>query len=81
MTIHDFDMARFIVDKEIQEVYAKGEAFTDISISKAGDIDTAVIVLKYMFTTTTGVKMQKPSSPADPDDGKNSACCQEQGHE
>lgn len=51
MTIHDFDMARFIVDKEIQEVYAKGEAFTDISISKAGDIDTAVIVLKYTDST------------------------------
>lgn len=51
MTIHDFDMARFIVDKEIQEVYAKGEAFTDISISKAGDIDTAVIVLKYIDST------------------------------
>ena len=29
MTIHDFDMARFIVDKEIDEIYVKGEALID----------------------------------------------------
>ena len=47
MTIHDFDMARFLVDKEVEEVYAKGAVLIDKAISDAGDIDTAVIVLKY----------------------------------
>lgn len=47
MTIHDFDMARFIVGKEIEEVYAKGTVLTNPEIGKAGDIDTAVIILTY----------------------------------
>lgn len=47
MTIHDFDMARFIIGKEIDEVYVKGSTFFDKSIEQVGDIDTAVIILKY----------------------------------
>lgn len=47
MTIHDFDMARFIVEKEIDEVYAKGATLFDKSIEEVGDIDTAVVILKY----------------------------------
>ncbi len=47
MTIHDFDMARFVVDKEVEEVYAKGAVLIDPEIGKAGDIDTAVITLTY----------------------------------
>ncbi|MCK5440737.1 MAG: hypothetical protein KAJ23_02480, partial [Maribacter sp.] len=47
MTIHDFDMARFIVGKEIDEVYAKGAVLVDPAIGEAGDIDTAVITLTY----------------------------------
>ena len=51
MTIHDFDMARFIVDKEIDEIYVKGEALIDQEIHKVGDIDTAVVVMKYSDST------------------------------
>jgi len=47
MTIHDFDMARFVVGKEIEEVYAKGAVLVDPAIGKAGDIDTAVVTLTY----------------------------------
>lgn len=47
MTIHDFDMARFIVGKEVEEVYAKGAVLVDPAIGEAGDIDTAVITLTY----------------------------------
>ena len=47
MTIHDFDMARFVVGKEVEEVYAKGAVLIDDEIGKAGDIDTAVITLTY----------------------------------
>jgi len=47
MTIHDFDMARFVVDKEIDEVYAKGAVLVDPKIGEAGDIDTAVVTLTY----------------------------------
>ena len=47
MTIHDFDMARFVVGKEIEEVYAKGAVLVDPAIGEAGDIDTAVVTLTY----------------------------------
>ena len=47
MTIHDFDMARFIVGCEVVEVYAQGSVLVDPAIGEAGDIDTAVIVLKF----------------------------------
>ena len=48
MTIHDWDMARFQANSEIEEVYAKGGVLIDPEIGKAGDIDTAVAVLKFV---------------------------------
>jgi myo-inositol 2-dehydrogenase/D-chiro-inositol 1-dehydrogenase len=47
MTIHDFDMARFIVGKEVKEVYAKGAVLVNEAIGEAGDIDTAIVILTY----------------------------------
>ena len=47
MTIHDFDMARYIVGKEVIEVYAKGAVLVDEKIGEARDIDTAIVVLTY----------------------------------
>jgi len=47
MSIHDFDMARFIMGKEVMEVFACGGVFTSEDVKKAGDIDTAVITLKF----------------------------------
>lgn len=47
MTIHDFDMARFVVGKEVEEVYAKGAVLVDPAIGEAGDIDTAIVTLTY----------------------------------
>ena len=47
MTIHDFDMARFVTGSEVTEVYAKGDVLVDPGIGAAGDLDTAVIVLTH----------------------------------
>ncbi|AGM44721.1 inositol 2-dehydrogenase [Aeromonas hydrophila] len=47
MTIHDFDMARFIMGEEPVSVYAQGSNLVDPAIGEAGDIDTAFIVLRY----------------------------------
>lgn len=47
MTIHDFDMARFIVGSEVKEVFAKGGVLVDPAIGAAGDIDTAMITLTF----------------------------------
>lgn len=46
-TIHDFDMARFLIDSEVEEVYAIGGVMVDPAIGEAGDIDTAIITLRY----------------------------------
>lgn len=46
MTIHDFDMIRYLSGSEVVEVYATGEVLVDPEIGNVGDIDTAVITLK-----------------------------------
>ena len=46
MTIHDFDMVRYLSGSEVKEVYAEGSVTVDPAIGEAGDIDTAVITLK-----------------------------------
>lgn len=47
MTIHDFDMARFLMDSEVEEVFAMGDARIDPEIKKVNDIDTAIVNLKF----------------------------------
>ena len=47
MTIHDFDMARYITGSEVTEVYAKASVLVDPAIGKAGDVDTAIITLTF----------------------------------
>ncbi|HOB63828.1 MAG TPA: inositol 2-dehydrogenase [Clostridia bacterium] len=46
MTIHDFDMVRFMSGAEVEEVYAVGGVLVDKAIGEAGDIDTAIITMK-----------------------------------
>jgi myo-inositol 2-dehydrogenase/D-chiro-inositol 1-dehydrogenase len=47
MTIHDFDIARFLIGDEVEEVYALGAARVDPAIRQAGDVDTAVVLLRF----------------------------------
>lgn len=47
MAIHDFDMARFIVQDEVEEIYSKGAVMIDDEIGKLGDIDTAITTLQF----------------------------------
>lgn len=46
MTIHDFDMVRFVSGAEVEEVFAYGGVLVDQEIGAAGDIDTAIITMK-----------------------------------
>jgi len=46
MTIHDFDMVRFLSGSEVEEVHAYGAVLVDPGIGKAGDIDTAVTSMR-----------------------------------
>jgi len=47
MTIHDFDMARYLLNDEIIEVYATENVLIDEKIMKYDDVDTAITVLKF----------------------------------
>ena len=47
MTIHDFDMARFLIGDEVDEIYTAGGVMVDPAIGKAGDLDTALVVLRF----------------------------------
>ena len=46
MTIHDFDMARWLLGEEPVEVFAWGQALIDRKIGAAGDIDSAMLILR-----------------------------------
>ncbi|WP_158915193.1 inositol 2-dehydrogenase [Caulobacter sp. S45] len=46
MTIHDFDIARWLLGDDVIEVYATASNLVDPAIGEAGDVDTAKIVLR-----------------------------------
>jgi myo-inositol 2-dehydrogenase/D-chiro-inositol 1-dehydrogenase len=47
MTIHDFDMARYLIGSEVVEVYTAAGVMVDPAIGQAGDVDTALITLRF----------------------------------
>jgi myo-inositol 2-dehydrogenase/D-chiro-inositol 1-dehydrogenase len=47
MTIHDFDMARFVTGSEVVEVFARGAVRVDPTVAEIGDVDTAVVTLVH----------------------------------
>ena len=46
MTVHDFDMARFLLGEEIAEVSATAAVMVDQAIGEAGDFDSVQVLLK-----------------------------------
>lgn len=47
MMIHDFDMVRYLSGSEVTEVTAYGTVKTDPDYAKYGDVDTAIVMLKF----------------------------------
>ncbi|SFL65560.1 myo-inositol 2-dehydrogenase / D-chiro-inositol 1-dehydrogenase [Paenibacillus sp. 1_12] len=47
MMIHDFDMARFLSGSEVEEVHAIGNVLVDPVFAEYGDVDTAIVTLKF----------------------------------
>ena len=47
MTIHDFDIAQWLMGGSPATVTAKGSSLVDPAIGAAGDVDTAVVTLGY----------------------------------
>ncbi len=47
MMIHDFDMARYIMGSEVKEVFATGAALINPEVAEIGDVDSAVVTMKF----------------------------------
>ncbi|HAG1535219.1 TPA: D-chiro-inositol-2-dehydrogenase IolG2 [Salmonella enterica] len=46
-TMHDFDMARFMMQDEVSEVYVKGNTLIDPSLKNIDDVDTLAVMLTF----------------------------------
>lgn len=55
MTIHDFDMARFVTGSEVVEVFARGAVRVDPRWSEIDDVDTAVVALVHANGCLTAI--------------------------
>ncbi|MEQ9218562.1 MAG: inositol 2-dehydrogenase [Cyclobacteriaceae bacterium] len=62
MTIHDFDMARYLANSEVNEVYAVGKNLVDPAIGEAGDIDSAVVILKFDNAVTAVIENSRQAA-------------------
>lgn len=47
MTIHDFDIARYITGQEVESVYVAGRVLVNQAIGEVGDVDTAITTLMF----------------------------------
>jgi myo-inositol 2-dehydrogenase/D-chiro-inositol 1-dehydrogenase len=62
MTIHDFDMARFVTGSEVVEVYARGSVRIEPSYHEVGDVDTALVVLEHEGGCVTAIDNSRRST-------------------
>lgn len=62
MTIHDLDMAKYIADSEVREVYALGKNLIDPAIGEAGDIDTGVVILTFENEVTAIIENSRQAA-------------------
>lgn len=62
MTIHDFDMARYIADSEVKEVYAQGKNLVDPKIGEAGDIDSGIVLITFENGVTAVIENSRQAS-------------------
>jgi myo-inositol 2-dehydrogenase/D-chiro-inositol 1-dehydrogenase len=62
MTIHDFDMARFVVGSEVVEVYAAGAVRVVPELAELGDVDTAVVTLWHENECLTVIDNSRQAS-------------------
>jgi myo-inositol 2-dehydrogenase/D-chiro-inositol 1-dehydrogenase len=55
MTIHDFDMARYVTGSEVTEVFARGALRVEPDFAQAGDVDTALVTLVHESGCLTAI--------------------------
>ena len=62
MMIHDFDLARFLLDgDEVEEVFAIGSVRVDQMLTEFGDVDTAMVVMRSAKGTLVHINNSRRS--------------------
>ena len=59
MGIHEFDLARWLMDDEVVEVHAYGSSVAHPSLAAVGDVDSAVVNLRFAGGTTGTVELAR----------------------
>ncbi len=59
MGIHEFDLARWLMDDEVVEVHAYGSSIAHPSLATVGDVDSAVVNLRFAGGTTGTVELAR----------------------
>src|SRR5207344_1941254 len=65
MGIHDYDLARWLMDDEVVAVHAWGSAIAYPDLATVGDVDSAVISLRYAGGGTGSVLLARSSLSED----------------
>ncbi len=59
MAIHDFDLARWLMGSEVQRVYSEGGVLAFPQLEPVGDIDNAVVNLRFENGTIGNVEVSR----------------------
>lgn len=47
MTVHDFDLARYLLGSEVEEIYATGAIHIVPELAELGDLDTTLLIMRF----------------------------------
>lgn len=59
MGIHEFDLARWLMDDEVVEVHAYGSTYAHPTLASVGDVDSAVVNLRFRSGATGSVELAR----------------------
>ncbi len=59
MGIHEFDLARWLMADEVVEVHAYGSTYAHPTLASVGDVDSAVVNLRFASGTTGSVELAR----------------------
>lgn len=62
LTIHDFDMANFLLGSRVEKVFAFGAVRISPEIGEAGDVDTATVLLQYEDGTIATIENSRKTT-------------------
>jgi myo-inositol 2-dehydrogenase/D-chiro-inositol 1-dehydrogenase len=59
MGIHEFDLARWLMEDEVAEVHAYGSSVAHPALAEVGDVDSAVVNLRFVAGATGTIELAR----------------------